>query len=740
MKDTIFYNFGRLVYKLRWLFFLLWVALILACCPFAPDFVKPFKSTGFSVDNSASSKAEHALNEALGFDSNRFIVMYTSKTLHATDPAFEDKIKKSLSGLKEYPIKHEIIYPSDNKKQISADKHTAYVVILFNSKHTITNNLLARLQADIKQPADMSMSVGGEPIFVQGLEKQTQLDLFKADYFAAPLTIIVLVLVFESVVCAFIPLLLGGGCAFIILTTLYFLGHMMKLSIFTINIALMLGICLSLDYALFMINRFRYELINGADTRKAIANTQATAGKAVFFSGLAVFVSLSALLLFPINILFSVGIGGLAAVFMAVGTSMFVLPSLLSILGPRINMFPVRIFKLNKDSSSAFWHWLVTRVIRRPLVYFTMIIVILLALGYPFLQAEFGISDYKILPIHSPVREFFNLYIDKFNPNNLTPIQDVITSDTNIRSKNNISKVYEYTRKIALIPYVDQVDSIVNTEPSLSKAQYQMLYRPSNQHLLNSGAHLLLKTTTTEHMTLITILSKFNENATETRDLINHLLLIKPGDGLTSQLTGEPVKNIDVLDSISQTFPYALLWILAITYIILIILLRSLFLPLKAIITTVLSLCASYGVLVFIFQEGHLSTLLNFQTQGMLDVSLLIIIFCALFGFSMDYEVFLLTRIKEQFEKTGDNEKSIIFGVEHSSRIITSAAVIVIFICLSFMAADVLMIKAFGLGIAIAIFTDAFLIRTLLVPATMTLMGKWNWYLPAWLEKILPHI
>jgi putative drug exporter of the RND superfamily len=213
-----------------------------------------------------------------------------------------------------------------------------------------------------------------------------------------------------------------------------------------------------------------------------------------------------------------------------------------------------------------------------------------------------------------------------------------------------------------------------------------------------------------------------------------------PGDHLTVAVTGSTVNSLDALKSISRVFPHAFLWIVGFTYLILLILLRSLFLPLKAIITAMLSLFASYGVLTLVIQTGYLHTLLNFAPQGFLDISLLIIIFCALFGISMDYEVFLLTRIKEYHEQTGDNVKSIVLGIDRSCRIISSAAIIVILICFSFMSADILIVKAFGLGIAVAVFVDAFIIRTMLVPATMVILNKWNWYLPKWLGRILPKI
>lgn len=247
-----------------------------------------------------------------------------------------------------------------------------------------------------------------------------------------------------------------------------------------------------------------------------------------------------------------------------------------------------------------------------------------------------------------------------------------------------------------------------------------------------------LDQSTRHKFTVLKVVSRYSQDSDETKKLIEDLRTLKPGKGLTTSLTGSPVINDEVLEVIAKILPYAIAWVFFITYLILLILLRSIFLPLKAIFMNVLSLCTSYGVLVFIFQEGHFHNLLQFSPQGILDVNLIIILFCALFGFSMDYEVFLLTRIHEAYQEYHDNEKSIVFGIVKSSRIITSAALIVIVLCGSYMVADVLMVKQFGLGIAVAIFVDAFAIRTILVPATMTLVKQWNWYLPKWLDKVLP--
>jgi RND superfamily putative drug exporter len=740
IQKNKFYKLGQMIYPCRWFIIALWFIAILACTPLLPHITKPFKTTGFIDENSKSAQAEEYINTHLKYcNDNKFLIIYHSDTLVATDPAFIKKIKFSLKNLNDFPIKHDIILPENNKKQMSKDKHTAYAVIIVKSQKAINGKLLTDFKSSIRPPKNMSVMIGGEPVFVDDVNHQTEKDLYNADFIATPVAIITLLLVFGSVIAAMVPILLGGGCALIILTTLYFLGHTLTLSIFTINIALLLGLCLSLDYALFIISRFRDELNDGATLKEAIAITQATAGKAIFYSGLAVFASLSALLLFPVNILFSVAIGGLSAVFIAVITAIIVLPAFLSVLSTRINFLTLPFFsRRKKPHAPTVWHYVAEKVVHRPLVFFFSILIVLLTLGYPFLSAKFGVADFHIFPEESKNRDFFDTYAEKFNENELSPIVILVKTKTPILNSKNISKLYDLTREINRNPAVKEINSIVTSNSSITKAQYHQLYNlPASQK--PSEIKTLLTTTSGKYFTTIEVISKYPPNSTKTQHLIKDIEKLKLSKGFTIELTGTPVNNMDLLNSISSKLPHAMLWIMVFTYFILLFLLRSLFLPLKAILMNLLSLFACYGALVFVFQEGHLHQLLHFDPQGMLDISLLVIIFCALFGFSMDYEVFLLTRIKECHDESHDNQKSIVFGIEKSSRIITSAAIIVIFLCASFLVADVLMVKAFGLGIAVAIFVDAFLIRTILVPATMALVKEWNWYLPKWLDKILPN-
>ncbi len=740
MQRDLFYRLGRFIHHYRWFVIFIFFFIIVACLPFTPKITDPFKDIGFVDQSSESELANKILNKKFGYSYNQFIVMYHSDNLRATDPEFISQIKKSLSDFKNFPTKHQIIYPDLDNKQISKDKHTAYAVILFEGDKETSQKLLKDFKLTLNEPIDLEMRVGGEPIFLDDTRSQTQTDLFKSEYIATPVAIITMLIVFGTLIAASIPIVLGAVCAFLILMTLFALGHIFSLSVFTLNIALLLGICLSLDYALLIVSRFRDELSHRATVEEALAITQSTAGKSVFFSGLAVFISLSALLLFKIDVLFSVGMGGLAAVSMAVLNAIILLPAVLAILNNKINRFPIPFFKPKVRQDNPYCRWIVTKVVKRPLLCFITILVILLALGFPFLHVEIGISDFRILPKNLESRQVFDIFESKFGESYLSPILGIVKSKNgSILTEKNISALYDFANDIKNDARVDKVSSIVSTVPRLTKLEYQRLYAlPKSQ--LPEEVQKLLKMTTNHNLTVVTIVSKTESTSPETTALINELRHKKLKDNLKLEVTGASANTADVLHSISKTFPYAFLWIITFTYIILLLFLRSVILPLKAILTTILSLFASYGVLVLVIQKGYLHHLLHFEPQGMLDISLLIIIFCALFGISMDYEVFLLTRIKECYEQSHDSIKSIVFGIDRSWKIITSAAIIVILICFSFMSADILIVKAFGLGIAVAVFVDAYIIRTLLVPATMTLLGDWNWYLPKWLDKLLPNI
>lgn len=736
-SNSLFYKFGHYIYRFRKTIIVFWVIIFLGCLPFSPNLLEPFKDAGFVAEGSESDKAAQFLDDNLGFGKNQFLILYHHDRLFATDPLYLAEIKQSLKGLKNLAIDHEIIYPQG--KQISADKHTAYVVIFLKTKKSLSASELSHFTSMIKKPTLLTIQIGGEPIFIENINLQTQKDLFKGDLFAIPMSIITLLVIFGSVVATVVPIGIGACCGLVMLTILFGIGHLTSLSIFTLNIASLLGLCLSLDYALFIINRFRDEFEDNQCIEACIQVTLATAGKAVFYSGLAVFTSLSALLFFPVNVLYSIGIGGLVAVFVAVLTGLTLLPAFLSILGHRINAFPIRKITTQKYDNlnpKGLWYRIAFHVVGNAFKYFFFTLFFLLFLAYTVINIKIGVSNLHILPKQSENQLFFDTYERNFNPQEMDPIQLIVSSKNgSILSSENISKLYDLVKKIKHKSNVAEVKSIVSLDPSFNKEQYTAMLQAKNR---SPAIDQLIKQTTEKRFTIVTVISKFSSDSVQTKILIKKLRQLDPGKGLSIRLTGSPVINEEVLRVVAKIGPYAITWVFIITYLILLLLLRSLILPLKAIFMNVLSLCTSYGVLVYIFQEGHFHTWLHFNPQGILDINLIIILFCALFGFSMDYEVFLLTRIHESYLQHRDNNQSIIFGIVKSSRIITSAALIVIVLCGSYMVADVLMVKAFGLGIAVAIFVDAFLIRTILVPAAMSLLKGWNWYFPKWLDRLLP--
>jgi len=302
-----------------------------------------------------------------------------------------------------------------------------------------------------------------------------------------------------------------------------------------------------------------------------------------------------------------------------------------------------------------------------------------------------------------------------------------------------VAAIYDFANKISKDKRVSDVFSIVNMKKGLSKQDYQRIY--SSKTLPFTGYQKQrFDSMTKGKYTVISVISKYSKDDNRNFDLVKRIRDLKIGNGITKKVGGHTAEIIDTLNIVHDLFIKVAIFITIITYLILLVLLRSIILPLKAIIMNLLSLSVCYGMLVFIFQEGHFASFLHFKPLGFTDLNLPILIFFVIFGLSMDYEVFLLTRIKEFYDATKDNNESVALGVEKSARIISSAALILVIVTGAFVTADIVFIKSFGLGTALGIAIDASLIRLLLVPTTMTLLGDWNWYLPKWLDRLLPNV
>jgi len=739
----MFYHLGKLATRYRWLIVGFWMVAIAVSLPFAPRASEVLHSGGFVSPDVESQQAVNLLAQKLHLNLTIVQFIFTSQHYTADSPQFIREIQTALAGVRGMSEVSGIVSFTDNPRQISLDRHAAYVNVLLKPDPDSAPKLLPELEHRLQSVPDLKTSIGGGPVFYEDIQAVSERDLRRAEMLAFPFAVIALLLVFRSVVAAVLPALVGGGAVIASLALLFGLGQITTLSIFVLNITTLFGLGLGVDYSLFIVSRFREELAHGRNVEEAVAITVATAGRAVTFSGLTVSIGLLGLIFFRINMLRSVGMGGMLVVLIAVFAAITLLPAVLAIIGTRVNAFPVRLPRLwgrkqiqpnpdgltNTDPQYGFWYRLSQLVMRYPVRIFVSVLLFMIALGLPFLGVRFSAPDASILPADVPSRAAYDLLASRFNARETTPILLAVQTKGNVLTPDNIRNLYAYVRRIEADPRVARVDSIVSADPRFALDQYEVLYTHP-QLVADPYLSAFLKTSVAGDTTMISVISKYGMLDQHSQELVQTIRNTHPENGITVLVDGGTAGNIDYVHSLYTDFPIAVLIVSITTYIVLLLFFRSLFLPLKAILMNTLSILASYGALVVIFQNGFMHQVLGFTPLSFVEASSPILLFCALFGLSMDYEVFLLSRIQEAYWQTGDNTKAVALGLQRSGRIITSAALIVIVVSACFATADMILVKALGLGMALAVALDATLVRGLLVPATMRLLGDWNWWLP----------
>ena len=750
----MFYHLGRIATRFRWLIVGLWMVAIAVSLPFAPQASQVLHSGGFVSPDADSERALNLLVQKVHLNLTIVQVIFTSENTSvgsvgtADSPQFIQESQQALARVRNWSEVSGIVSFTDNPRQISLDRHAAYVNILFKPDPDSASKLLPQLESRLQPVPNLKTTIGGGPVFYEDIQAVSERDLRRAEFLAIPFAIIALLLVFRSVVAAILPALVGGGAVAVSLALVFGLGQITTLSIFVLNITTLFGLGLGVDYSLFMVSRFREELAHGRNVEEAVAITVATAGRAVIFSGLTVSIGLAGLIFFRINFLRSVGMAGVMVVLLAVLAAITLLPASLSIIGTRINAFPVRLPRLWRRTSGAvtstpspspaaplandhhgFWYQLSHVVMRYPLQVFVPVFILLIALGLPFLGVRFSAPDASILPPDVPSRAAFDLLAKRFNDRETTPILLAVQTPGDVLTTTNIRNLYNYVRRIQADPRVARVDSIVSADPRYTLEQYELVYTHPQQ-ISDPYLSAFLKPSVSGNTTMILVISKYGMLDQRSQALVQTIRNTTPGNGITTLVDGSTAGDMDYVTSLYTDFPIAIVIVAITTYIVLLFLFRSLILPLKAILMNTLSILASYGALVVIFQNGFLHQLLGFTPLGFVEASGPILLFCSLFGLSMDYEVFLLSRIQESFWQTGDNTRAVALGLQRSGGIITSAAVIVIVVSSCFATADMILVKALGLGMALAVVIDATLVRGLLVPATMRLLGDLNWWLP----------
>lgn len=715
--------------------------LVVAALPILGGIEQVLKVGGFTSNTTEGARAVQQLEQNLGLSPSSMVLVYQSHSLSVTSPEFEQQVDASLANLRTLPSVMDVITPSMDDSLIAPSGKIAYAIVGLDDPPEIAQRQVGAFKAVLQKQPDVDFIVAGGPAFYADIETASQRDLRRAEVIAFPVALIALLFVFGSVVAAAVPLIVGGAGVAVILLAIFSLAHAVDMSIFVLNLATMLGLGLAVDYSLFVTSRFREERARSdASVDDAVSTAIGTAGRAVFFSGMSVLIGLAGLCVFPLMFLRSVGFAGIIVVAVSTLGALTLLPATLSVLGRHLDRFaigPIVRRTTAEVGDHGFWHSLAVIVMKRPVIVSVLATTLLISLGLPFLNANISSPDATILPNDLPSRKGYDLLAREFTGGEISPFvfalhsSDLMNSDENLESINHIVLVLQDD------PRISHVQSAVAL-PNARAGRFPVANLRFRQALELAGTDTRLSSLIGPHDAMIVAFPVKPANDPQNKELLGDLRRLKPAGDMTLRVGGGTAEIVDVVGVIAHYFLIAAAIVVTCTYLVLLLLFRSVILPIKAILMNTLSILAAYGALVWIFQEGHLHRYLGFTAQGYVEASLPVIMFCVLFGLSMDYEVFLLTRIQEEWLGTADNEHSVAVGLQRSGRIITSAALIVVVVTSSFVSADVVLIKALGLGIALAVGIDATVVRALLVPATMRLLGSWNWWLPKWLDRLLP--
>jgi RND superfamily putative drug exporter len=555
-------------------------------------------------------------------------------------------------------------------------------------------------------------------------------DLRRSELVVLPLVLVLLLLVFGSAVAATLPVLVGVLAVAVGLAGTDLLGRFTPVSAYASNVVSMVGLGVAIDYSLFIVSRFREEL-RTRPPEDALARTLATTGRAVVFSGVTVGIGLASLMLLRMSTVSSMGLAGLIVVSAAVGYSLTFLAALLAILGPRVDAMRVPLLgRPGGRADSRFWHRIAGAVMARPWPVIGPVVLVLLALGLPLSHLRLGTGDATTLPVTMESRRGTELLQNAFPDADTNPIVLVLHyRDGSPLQPERVRRLYDLSRWVAGQPGVRRIDSIVDLAPGISREQYTQIaavpaaFRPP-------GLDIAFKQMVGEHVVFLAVHTHLRPSSEEARALVRRVRSEHPPVDAEVLVSGPTAFDLDFIEVVRDATPEAIGFVVVATYLALFLLLRSVLLPLKAIVMNLLSITASYGALVWIFQEGHLARWLDF-TPGPIETPIPLIMFCIVYGLSMDYEVLLLSRTHEEWLKSGDNALAVAESLAHTGRLITGAAAIMAGVFFGFgVANSVTMIKAMGIGMGIAVIVDATVVRALLVPATMRLMGRWNWWAP----------
>lgn len=722
---------GRTIYRWRRTVALLWLIAVLGFGFAALGTTDLLKDDGFTPKGSDSERGLALLREELGVSASYLNLVYVAPPGRELGSEAETRaILDSLSPLAESP-EVAAIRPNPASRTDTAN-HIWSVLVYLNVPEDRAMEVYPELKEKIRAPEGLEVYVTGTTPVILDMQRASRSDIVKAEIIGLPIALIVLLLVFGTVPAAALPMAVGLASVSVTLGIVWFIARNVSLSNFLPNMVTMIGLAVGIDYALFMVSRFREELRRGGDAERAVVETSRTAGRSILFSGVAVLIGLVAMFLVDLNIFRSLALGGVLVVTVSVLAANTLLPALLGLLGRRIDSWPVlpKAWR-ERQSESRFWPGVASFVMRRPVPIVLVLASGLIALALPLGGMRLNVPDAEVLPPAYESRLGSDLLRQAYDRSELNPIQVALPLGVSYADPSAVSRVNRLTERLSALPGVRDVRSYAKLLASDGLPETGHGERPVNPALLDAVERSGLAKGETA---LITIVPEPEPDSEDAEALVRDVRLLVGEMEPDAFVTGGPAYRADILERIESKLWIVVGLVMAVTYAVLLLAFRSVLLPLKAVVMNALSLGASLGLVVIVFQEGFGADLLQVTSIGYVNAILPVVVFCVVFGISMDYEVFLLSRIAEEYEETGNNDGSTARGLARTGSLITSAAFILIAVVGSFIWTDIEVMKALGLGLAGAVLIDATLIRVLMVPALMKLLGRLNWWAPAWLR------
>ncbi len=753
--DRAFSRIGETVVRRRRIVVATWLVFLVVGGFVAPRILDVF-DRGLDSGNKGESQAAADVI-ATEFESRsafQQLLVLSSDEFTVDDPEYAEAAETLIADIEQSTGVAGItsFWSSGNPALVDPDRGTTFALLdLRETNHgdaMLASEDLLEVVDEASTPTWINARVTGIEAVHADITAASQQSIARAEAVGLPVAMLVLIGVFGALVAAVLPLLLAILSIVIALALAVVVGEFRGLSVFLETFAVMLGMGVGIDYALFMLTRYRSERKAGRDISTAAIEMVTHAGKAVAFSGLAVVIGLSALLATAEPTVISMGIGAILVVIVAVAAGLTLLPAMIVLLGDRIEAPRTLTRLLDRSRSEGMWHRWATHVMSRPVRYALAGLLILGALSWPALSLEKGTIGVGQLSPEFQSRQGYETLAEEFGAGMLSPVEVVVRTDGSIGGPAAVAGVDRLTRAIAADSRFESAMSMTTLDPGLRLADYQALYGNGFAALpdalrgpLGNFVNVAGDGDTAVIMGHLQIDPSSPEAWDTVVDLRQDIIpAVTELAGAEVLVGGTSAIEADASRALYSRFPIVIGVILGATFLMLMTLFRSILIPLKAVLLNLLSVFASYGLIVLVFQNGWGESLFGFSSTGTINWVTPVLLFAILFGLSMDYEVFLLSRIRELHDRGYSNEQAVALGLERTARVITGAAAIMVVVFGAFVLSSVLLMKELGFALAAAVLIDATIVRVILVPATMRLMGEWNWWLPKWLDRLLPRV